>query len=247
MSGESASRSSLDLPGRQEELLQALAKLGKPIVLVLLNGRPLTIPWETEHIPAILEMWYPGSAGGTALLDLLSGNANPSGKLTTTWVRDANQIPMYYAHNATQDPQNQGRRYWDVPSTPLFPFGYGLSYTTFAFSALNVTTPSLKIGEPITVVADVENKGSQAGDTVAQVYLHQRFGSESRPVRELKGFARVSLQPGEKKTVRFVLTPEDLTYWSTAKKAWTQEASKFDVWVGDDSTAKLSTTFEVTP
>ena len=247
MSGESASTSSLDLPGRQEELLQAVAKIGKPIVLVLLNGRPLTIPWEAEHLPAILEMWYPGSEGGTALVDLLSGKANPSGKLTTTWVRDANQIPMYYAHNSTQDPTLQGRRYWDVPSTPLFPFGYGLSYTRFAFSALQVLNPAVRIGAPITVQADVENMGSQAGDTVAQLYIHQRFGSESRPIRELRGFERISLRPGEKKTIRFVLTPEDLMYWSTATRAWAQEASIFDVGVGEDSTAKLSTTFEVTP
>ena len=247
MSGESASRASLDLPGRQEELLKALSSLGKPIVLVLLNGRPLTIPWEVEHIPAILEMWYPGSDGGNALVDLLLGRANPSGKLTTTWPRDANQIPIYYAHNSTQDPQNQGRRYWDAPSTPLFPFGFGLSYSRFTFSSLKVTNPSVKIGKPITAHVDVENIGSTAGDIVAQLYIHQRFGSDSRPARELKGFSRLSLQPGEKKTVEFELTPEDLMYWSTAKKGWTQEASTFDVWVGEDSTAKLSGTFEVTP
>ena len=153
MSGESASRASLSLLGRQEELLKALSALGKPIVLVLLNGRPLTIPWEVEHVPSILEMWYPGSDGANALVDLLFGEAVPGGKLTSTWPRDASQIPMYYAHNATQDPQNQGRRYWDVPSTPLFPFGYGLSYTKFFFSAVKVLTSTVKIGEPVTVEA----------------------------------------------------------------------------------------------
>jgi beta-glucosidase len=246
MSGESASRASLNLPGRQEELLQALSSLGKPIVLVLLNGRPLAIPWEAEHIPAILEMWYPGSEGGNALVDLLLGRANPSGKLTTTWPRDGNQIPIYYAHNATQDPQNQGRRYWDASSAPMFPFGFGLSYARFSFSSLKVNNPTATMGTSITVETEVENIGSLAGDTVVQLYVHQHFGSDSRPVRELKGFKRISLQPGEKEHVRFALSPEDLTYWSTAKRAWIQEPSTYDVWVGEDSTAKLSATFEIT-
>lgn len=245
MSGESASRASLSLPGRQEELLKSLSALGKPIILVLLNGRPLTIPWEVEHVPAILDMWFPGSDGANALVDLLFGDAVPGGKLTVTWPRDANQIPMYYAHNATQDPQNQGRRYWDVPSTPLFPFGYGLSYTKFFFSAVKALTPAVNIGEPVTVEAEVENTGSYAGDVVAQLYIHQRFGSDSRPIRELKGFTRISLHPREKKTARFVLTPEDLTYWSTTKRAWTQEASTFDFWIGNDSTAALAGSFAV--
>lgn len=247
MSGETASRSSLDLPGRQEELLQAMSKLGKPIVLVLLNGRPLTIPWEAEHTPTILEMWYPGSDGGAALVDLLSGKANPSGKLTTSWMRDANQIPMYYAHNLTQDPGGQGRRYWDVPSTPLFPFGYGLSYTTFEYSSIKVANPDVKIGQPVTIEATLENTGDFAGDTVAQLYIHQRFGAESRPVRELKGFARVTVAPHEKKSLQFVLTPEDLGYWSGVTHGWVQEASTFDCWVGEDSTAKASTWFQVVP
>jgi beta-glucosidase len=245
MSGESASRASLNLPGRQEELLKSLSALGKPIILVLLNGRPLTIPWEVEHIPAILEMWYPGSDGGNALVDLLFGNAVPSGKLTVTWPRDANQIPMYYAHNSTQDPQNQGRRYWDVPNMPLFPFGYGLSYSKFSFSSARFLTPAVKIGQPITIEAEVENTGTYAGDVVAQLYIHQRFGSDSRPIRELKAFTRMSLQPHDKKTVRFVLNSEDLSYWGTAKRAWTQEPSTFDFAVGEDSTAKFSGSFDV--
>jgi beta-glucosidase len=245
MSGESASRASINLPGRQEELLKALSTLGKPIVLVLLNGRPLTIPWEVEHIPAILEMWYPGSDGANALVDLLTGVANPGGKLPVTWPRDSSQIPMYYAHNATQDPQNQGRRYWDFPSTPQFPFGYGLSYTSFSFSAAKALSPAVKIGESVTVVAEVENTGSRPGDVVPQLYIHQRFGSDSRPVRELKGFDRLQLQPHEKKRVTFTVTPEDLTYWSTAKKAWNQDASTFDFWIGEDSSAALAGSFEV--
>jgi len=246
MTGESASRSSLGLPGREEELLKALSALGKPIVLVLFNGRPLTISWEAEHIPAILEMWYPGSAGGDAVVDLLFGKANPAGKLPVTWPRDANQIPMYYAHNNTQDPGGEKTRYWDAPSTPLFPFGFGLSYTTFAFKPAKTSQASINVGQPITVEAEVTNTGDVAGDVVAQLYIHQRFGSVSRPVRELKGFRRIALQPHETKTVRFELTPEDLTYWSTAKHGWVQDATTFDYGVGEDSTAALSGTFTVT-
>ena len=246
MTGEAASRASLTLPGRQEELLKALSALGKPIILVLLNGRPLAIPWEAERIPAILEMWYPGSAGGDALVDLLFGKANPAGKLPVTWPLDANQIPMYYAHNQTQDSKNEGTRYWDAPSNPLFPFGYGLSYTTFAFKSPRSSQPSISVGQPITIEAEVTNTGDVAGDLVAQLYLHQRYGSASRPVRELKGFERISMQPHETKTVQFKLTPEDLSYWTTAKCQWVQEATTFDYWVGEDSTATLSGTFNVT-
>ena len=246
MTGESASRASLALPGREEELLKALSALDKPIVLILFNGRPLTIPWETEHIPAILEMWYPGSEGGDAVVDLLFGKANPAGKLPVTWPRDANQIPMYYSHNATQDPKGESSRYWDAPSTPLYPFGFGLSYTTFSFSDPRPSQPRVKLGQSLTIEAEVTNTGDVAGDVVAQLYIHQRYGSASRPIRELKGFERINLQPHESKTVRFELTAEDLTYWSTAKRDWVQEASDFDFGVGEDSTAALNGTFSVT-
>ncbi len=246
MTGESASRASLALPGRQEELLKALVPLGKPIILVLLNGRPLTIPWEVEHVTGILEMWYPGTEGANALLDLLFGKANPAGKLPVTWPRDANQIPIYYSHNSTQDPQNQGTRYWDVPSTPLFPFGYGLTYTSFSFALPRALRSTVKGGDPVAIEAQVSNTGKVTGDVVAQLYIHQRFGSTSRPLRELKGFERIGLEPGQKKTVRFVVTPEDLTYWSTAKRGWVQEPSTFDFFIGEDSTASVGGTFTVT-
>jgi len=246
MTGESASRASLDLPGRQEELLKSLSALGKPIILVLFNGRPLSIAWESEHVPAILEMWYPGSEGGDAFVDLLFGKANPGGKLPITWPRDANQIPIYYSHNATQDPNGEATRYWDAPSTPLYPFGYGLSYTKFAFSSPTTSPASIRVGQPITVEATVTNSGDVAGDVVAQLYIHQRFGSASRPVRELKGFQRVNLEPHTTKTVRFELTPEDMTYWSTSKHGWIQEATTFDYWIGEDSTATMGGTFMVT-
>jgi beta-glucosidase len=247
MTGESASRASLALPGREEKLLKALSALGKPIVLVLFNGRPLTIPWEAEHIPAILEMWYPGSGGGNALVDLLFGKANPAGKLPVTWPRDANQIPIFYSHNATQDPNNQGTRYWDAPSTPLYPFGFGLSYTKFSFKSPRASQSSVKVGQPVTIEAEVSNTGDLAGDVVAQLYIRRRYGNASRPVRELKGFQRISLQPHESATIRFELTPEDLTYWSASKKGWTQDPSTFDFWVGEDSTTSLEGTFCVTP
>jgi beta-glucosidase len=247
MSGESASRASLDLPGRQEELLKAISALGKPVVLILFNGRPLNLQWEVDHIPGIIEMWYPGTEGGNAAVDLLFGEENPGGKLPFTWPRDADQIPTYYSHNNTQDPQDQGRRYWDEPSVPLLPFGHGLSYTKFSFGTPKVVQPEVKMGQPLTIESEVENAGDVAGDVVAQLYIHQRFGSASRPVRELKGFDRVALQPHEKKVVRFALSPEDLSFWSTAKKRWTQEPATFDYWVGEDSTAKSGGTFIVNP
>jgi beta-glucosidase len=245
MSGESASRASLDLPGRQEELLKELSKIGKPIVLVLLNGRPLTISWESEHIPGILEMWYPGTEGGNSVVDLLFGKVNPAGKIPITWPRNANQIPIYYSHNSTQDPQGQGTRYWDVPSTPLFPFGFGLSYTSFTFERPKVIRPTVKVGKEVNVEVNVTNCGDFAGEVVVQLYVHQRYGTASRPIRELKGFERLFLQPHENKVVRFVVLPTDLAYWSSSTKTWKQDASEFDVWVGEDSTTTNGTTFAV--
>jgi beta-glucosidase len=246
MSGEAASRDSLDLPGDEEKLLEAVAGTGKPVVLVLFNGRPLNIKWASAHIRAILDVWYPGTQGGNALANLLFGDAVPGGKLPFTWPRDEGQIPIYYAHNTTQAPENQGTRYWDEESTPLYPFGYGLSYSTFAFSNLELSQSSIKPGESIDVSVDLENLGSSAADEVAQLYIHRQSGSTSRPVRELKGFQRVTLAAHEKKTLHFSLGDDELTYWSTATKSWVEEPSKFDVWVGADSTAQLHASFEMT-
>jgi beta-glucosidase len=245
MSGEAASRKSLDLPGQQEQLLEAVAATGKPVVLVLLNGRPLDITWAAHHIPAILETWYPGTQGGNAVANLLFGDAVPGGKLPFTWPRDAGQLPVYYAHNTTQSPEDQGRRYWDEQSTPLFPFGFGLSYSTFNFSDLQLNKAQIKPGETLEVAFEVENTGNSPADEVAQLYIHQRFGSASRPVRELKGFERIHLPAHGKKTLHMSLGKEQLSYWSTAKKDWVQEPSRFDVWVGDNSEASLHTAFEV--
>ncbi len=247
MSGEAASRESLELPGHEEQLLEAVAATGKPIVLVLFNGRPLDIKWAAQHVPAILEAWYPGTQGGNAVANLLFGDAVPGGKLPITWPRDVGQLPIYYAHNTTQAPETQGKRYWDEESTPLYPFGYGLSYSQFAFSNLKLSRSEIKPGETIAVSVDVENIGSASADEVAQLYIHQQSGSTSRPVRELKGFERITLAAHEKKTVHFSLGNDELTYWSTAKKEWVEESASFDVWVGADSTAQLHANFAITP
>jgi beta-glucosidase len=245
MSGEQASRSTLDLPGRQHELLQAVSATGKPVVLLLMSGRPLDISWAAQNIPAILEIWYPGSEGGNAVADLLFGDANPGGKLPLTWMKHVGQVPIYYSHNLTQNPAEQTRRYWNEEAVPLYPFGYGLSYTTFAFSNLKVSQPEIKVGSVIEVSVDVKNTGSRGGDEVVQLYIHQRAGSSSRPIRELKGFERIALAPGETKTVRFKLGPPELRYWSSAARDWVQEAEDFDVWVGNDSASSLHSTFRV--
>jgi beta-glucosidase len=248
MAGEAASRASLDLPGRQEELLQAVAALGKPVVLVLLNGRPLSINWAAEHIPAILEAWEPGSEGGNAVADILFGDVNPGGKLPVTFPRKGSHTPLYYARNLTHSPESSpmyNPRYWDGLPTPLYPFGYGLSYTTFDFSNLKVSASQVKVGESVTVSVDVTNTGKVAGDEVAQLYIHQQWGTDTRPMRELKGFARLTLQPGETQTVTFPLGPGELGYWSTNANAWIQDAAPFDLWVGADSTATLHAALEV--
>ncbi len=254
MAGEAASRASLDLPGRQEELLKAVVALGKPVVLVLLNGRPLSINWAAEHVPAILEAWEPGSEGGNAVADVLFGDVNPGGKLPAGFPRSGAQEPLYYARTTTHQPEGTqvfgvtaGSRYWDVATTPLYPFGYGLSYTTFGYSNLRPSAPQVKVGQKVEVSVEVTNTGGVAGDEVVQLYVHQRAGSDSRPRRELKGFRRVALKPGEKQTVTFSLGPDELRYWSTSQRKWIQEAEAFDLWAGTDSNAPLHAELQVVP
>jgi beta-glucosidase len=247
MSGERASRSALTLPGQQEELLEAAVATGKPVVLVLLNGRPLNITWASEHVPAILDAWYPGTEGGDAVADLLFGDANPGGKLPVTWPRSVGQVPLYYAHNLTQIPDAPNTRYWDSSSAPLYPFGYGLSYTNFKVDGLKESSASVKSGSALTVSVDVQNTGSVAGDEVVQLYTHQRAGSSSRPVRELKGFRRVTLKAGEKKTVTLSLDTHELGFWSPQTHHWSIEPGAFDLWVGTDSTATDHAMFTVLP
>jgi beta-glucosidase len=248
MAGEAASRASLDLPGRQEELLKAVVALGKPVVLVLLNGRPLSIVWASENVPAILEAWEPGSEGGNAIADILFGDANPGGKLPVTFPHKGSHAPLYYARNLSHMPEDSPMyrsRYWDGPTTPLYPFGFGLSYTTFSITNLKVAAPQVKVGSSVVVTADVTNTGSVVGDEVVQLYIHQQAGSDSRPMRELKGFERLTLKPGETKAVTFQLGPAELTYWSTNAGKWVQDAEAFDVWVGSDSMASLHAEFTV--
>ena len=243
--GEAASRPSLALPGRQQELLDAVVATGKPVVLLLMSGRPLDLRAAAAKVPAILDIWYPGTQGGAAVADLLFGDAVPGGKLPFSWPRHVGQVPMIYAHLTSQDPAKAGQRYFDEESTPLFPFGYGLSYSTFAIDNLRLDRPVIAPGETLSVSVDVRNVGARKADEVAQLYIHQRHGSAARPVRELKGFQRVTLGPGEKRSLTFALGPDELRYWSAATKDWVLEPSIFDVWVGSDSTGTLRADFEV--
>jgi len=249
MNGEAASRATLDLPGIQEQMLEAVETAGKPVILVLEGGRPLDIRWASEHVPAILEAWYPGTEGGDAVADVLFGDVNPGGKLPVSWPRTAGSEPLYYNHTRTHAPEDEPRftsRTWDVNSKPLYSFGYGLSYTTFRFTNLHLSKATMGTDDTNEVSVDVINTGSVPGDAVAQIYIHQRYGSASRPVRQLKGFERIALQPGETKTLKFPLGSEELKYWNPQTKEWVVEPSEFDVWAGDDSNAGLHAEFTLT-
>jgi len=247
MSGEQASRATLTLPGEQQRLLEAVVATGKPVVLVLMAARPLEIGWAVEHVPAILDVWYPGTEGGNAVADLLTGAANPSGKLPVTWPRVVGQVPIFYAHYRTQDPENDAKRYWDVPSTPQFPFGYGLSYTHFTISGLQLSSESIKSDGTVHATVHVRNAGDVAGAEVVQMYTHQRAGSASRPVRELKSFAKVLLQPGEEQEITLDVPAKQLSYWSPALRRTVLEPGMFDVWVGDSSDATAHAQFQLLP
>jgi beta-glucosidase len=247
MIGENASRSSLELPGGQLELLQAVVETRTPVVLLVMNGRPLDLRWAAEHVPAILDIWYPGTQGGAAVANLLFGDVSPGGKLPFTWPRTVGQVPMIYSHTLSHEPENQASRYWDEESTPLFPFGHGLGYAHFEYAALSLDRNAIAASDTLTVSVDVTNASEREADEVVQLYIHQRHGSASRPVRELKGFQRISLAAGESRTVTFALGLAELRYWNAAARDWVIDASTFDVWVGGDSTAEVSTTFDVTP
>jgi beta-glucosidase len=248
MSGEDASSSSMGLDGNQQELLEAVVATGKPVVLVLMNGRPLNITWASEHVPAILEAWFPGSEGGNAIADALVGDINPGGKLPVTWPRSVGQCPIYYNHNITQAPEQDKlftSRYANDTSLPLYPFGHGLSYTSFAYSNLTLDKQSMKSTDSLSVSVEITNTGKVAGDEVVQLYVHQRAGSAARPVRELKGFQRVTLAPGEKRTLHFSLGKAELEFWSPLTRSWVVEPEGFDVWVGGDSRAVLHSDFRI--
>jgi len=208
----------------------------------------LSVNWAAENIPAILEAWEPGTEGGHAVADILFGDVNPGGKLPVSFPRKGSHAPLYYARNLTHSPEGSpmyNPRYWDGLPVPLYPFGYGLSYTTFEFSNLRVSQPQVKVRDSVTVTVDVANTGSMVGDEVVQLYIHQKWGTDTRPMRELKGFERITLQPEETKTVTFQLGPDELGYWSTNAAGWIQDAAFFDIWVGADSLASLYTDFEV--
>src|SRR3954452_1532424 len=246
MIGENASRSSLELPGRQLQLLQAVAETGTPVVLLVLNGRPLDLRWAAEHVPAILDVWSPGTAGGTAVADLLFGDVSPGGKLPFTWPRTVGHIPMIYAHTRSHEPENQGARYWDEPSTPLFPFGHGLSYARFTHTDMTLDRDTVGAGDTLTVAVTVTNTSDRDGDEVVQLYLHQRHGTASRPVRELKAFRRVHVPARSSTTVQFPVGPAELRYWNAAVRDHVLDAAVFDLWVGTDSTASLHAEFATT-
>jgi beta-glucosidase len=248
MDFEYASRSSLSLPGKQQELLERIQALGKPVVLLLFSTRPLDLSWASEHIPSIMDCYFGGTETGNAIADLLVGDAVPGGKLPITWPRNEGQVPIYYAHTTSHKPYDSAdftSRYWDLPTSPLYPFGYGLSYSTFSISDLHLSARSSPLNGSITATVTVANTGTRAADEVVQLYLHQRFGSASRPVRELKGFRRVTLQPGQKQEISFPVGRDERNYWSAAKNGWVVEPSDFDVWVGNSSMATLHDSFSV--
>lgn len=241
ISGEGRDRSNLGLPDDQEQLLEAVAGTGKPVVLVLENGRPLTIDWAKEHIPAILEAWYPGEFGGQAIAETLFGDNNPAGRLTITFPQTVGQLPDYY----NSDP-SRVYKYIDSDGKPLFPFGFGLSYTTFRYDHLSVEAPPPGSHNDIQVRVDVTNTGSLAGDEVAQLYVREDVGSVETPSRELKGFSRIHLSPGETRTVVFHLPQHQLAVWNAENK-WAVEAGSYTVWVGGSSQATLSGKFNLRP
>lgn len=247
MSGEAASRTSLDLPGRQLELIQAIHATGKPYVVVLMNGRPLTINWLAENAPAILETWFAGTQGGHAIADVLFGDVNPGGKLPVTFPRAVGQLPLYYNHKRTGRPptdQKYTSKYLDVPWTPLYPFGYGLSYTQFRLSDLRLSAQSIRPDGQLTATVELENTGARAGDEVVQLYLRDVAASVTRPVKELKGFERVTLAPGERRRVEFRLTPAHLGFYNRALR-FTVEPGDFKVFTGTSSADGLEASFKV--
>jgi beta-glucosidase len=249
-SGECTSRASLDLSGPQLSLLRELRATGKPIILVLMAGRPLLLETVEPLVDAILVGWHPGSMGGPGLADVLTGACNPSGKLPVTWPRAVGQIPLFYAHknSGRPAPKDANDRYYsqyiDLPNTPRYPFGFGLSYTTFAYDSLRLGAPVLHSGGAQTVTVRVRNTGSRAGEEVVQLYVRDRVGSVTRPVRELKGFAKIALSAGESRDVSFRLTTADLAFWR-ADMTFGPEPGAFDVYVGSDSDAALTAEFNL--
>jgi beta-glucosidase len=241
ISGEGFDRSSLDLPGNQEHLLESVVATGKPIVLVLENGRPLTIGWAKQHVPAILEAWYPGEFGGQAIAETLFGDNNPAGHLTITFPRSVGQLPDFY----NSDP-SRIHKYVDDDGKPLFPFGFGLSYTTFRYDHLAVQPPVTGSDEPVKITVDVTNTGDRNGDEVAQLYFRENVSSVETPDRALVGFSRIRLRPQETKTITFKIPQSQLAVWDAEGK-WIIEPGQFTVWAGGSSQASLTAQFQFRP
>jgi beta-glucosidase len=237
ISGEGFDRSDLDLPGNQEQLMEAMIATGKPVVLVLENGHPLTIGWAKDHVPAILEAWYPGEFGGKAIAETLFGENNPSGHLTISFPRSVGQLPDFYNPD-----RSRTHKYVDTDGLPLFPFGFGLSYTTFRYDHLAVQAPALGSNGDILVMADVTNVGDREGEEVAQLYVRQDVSSVETPDRTLEGFSRIALKPQETKNVSFHIPQRQLALWNSDGK-WDVEAGNYTLWLGGSSQASLTTKF----
>jgi beta-glucosidase len=244
-SGEAASRSNIDLPGVQEELFNEIVKLGKPVIVVLMNGRPLTLENVDEKASAILETWFLGTTTGDAIADVLFGDYNPSGKLPVTFPRNVGQIPIFYNERNTGRPKSEDKftsKYLDVPNSPLYPFGYGLSYTTFEYSDITLSSNELKLNETLTASVYITNTGGRTGEEVVQLYIRQLVGSITRPVKELKAFEKVALEPGERKEVTFDLTWKDLAFYN-ARNEFKAEPGEFHLFIGTNSADVQQTQF----
>ncbi|WP_413998515.1 beta-glucosidase BglX [Flavobacterium sp. W1B] len=252
MSGESSSRTNLEIPQAQKDLLKELIKTGKPVVLVLFTGRPLVLVEENETVPAILNTWFAGSEAGYAIADVLFGNENPSGKLTATFPRNVGQVPIYYNQKNTGRPlmNKEGKfekfrsNFIDERNEPLFAFGYGLSYTSFDYSNLKISSDKMKFNDTLKVTVDVTNTGNYDGKEVVQLYIRDLIGSVTRPVRELKGFQKINLKKGEKQTVTFDISVEDLKFYNSDLE-FVAEPGAFQIFVGTDSNADKNVSFEL--
>ena len=249
MSGEAASRTNLNIPGVQEELIKRIYESGKPVVVVLMNGRPLTINWVSENIPAIIEAWYLGDQAGNAIAQVLFGEYNPSGKLPITFPGSTGQIPIYYYQKSTGRPIIEEKKYTskyiDSPNAPLYPFGYGLSYTTFNYKNIKADKSKITKNESVTISIDITNTGKIAGEEVVQLYIQDEFASMTRPVKELKGFQKINLKPGETKNINFNISPDMLSFLNKDMKKIV-EPGKFNIMIGGNSVDLITTSFEVT-
>ena len=249
MSGEASSKTNLDLPDIQEKLVKRIYSVGKPVIVVLMNGRPLTINWISENTPAVIEAWFLGDQAGNAIAQVLFGDYNPSGKLTATFPRSTGQIPIYYYQKSTGRPFNEENKftskYLDSPNTPLYPFGYGLSYTSFNYGNIRIEKDKMNKNDYNKVSIDITNTGKYSGKEVVQLYIRDEFASITRPVKELKGFKKIKLNTGETKTVEFKIKPDMLSFLDINMKP-VVEPGKFTVMIGGNSVDLNSVSFEVT-